>query len=152
MVFSIKAKILFIISLSILFTYAGMLYVNYDDISEIIPTHINFKGEIDGYGNKIQLWVATGVNIILLLILFLVAKNPKYANYPVEITDENRNSVYGKMRIFLGILSILVSCVFSTMILLSLKYTAIEMLRLFLFIVVMPGFFIVFFKEKTPHQ
>lgn len=147
MVFSIKAKILFIISLSILFTYAGMLYINYDDIPEIISTHINFKGDIDGYRNKIQLWVAAAVNLILLFVLYLTAKFPKYWNIPFK--PKNLVVYIRNMRVFIGVLSILVSCAFSTMILFSLKYTTIEMLKIFLLIVVIPVSFIVFFKEKT---
>lgn len=65
-------------SLSVLFTYAGILYLNYDDIPEVIPTHINFKGEIDGHGNKIQLWIISLVNLFLIIIIYLVAKSPKY--------------------------------------------------------------------------
>lgn len=75
---SIKVKILFAMSLSVLFTYAGILYLNYDDIPEVIPTHINFKGEIDGHGNKIQLWIISLVNLFLTIIIYLVAKSPKY--------------------------------------------------------------------------
>lgn len=147
MVFSIKAKILFIISLSILFTYAGVLYINYDDIPQIISTHINFKGGIDGYGNKTQLWVTATVNLILLFVLYLAAKFPKYWNIPFK--PKNLVVYIRKVRVFIGVLSILVSCAFSTMILFSLKYTVIEMLKVFLFMVVIPVSFIVSLKEKN---
>lgn len=144
---SIKEKILFPLSFSILFTYAGMLYLNYDGIPETIPTHINFKGEIDRYGNKIQLWIATGINLILLLTLYLAAKFPKYWNIPFK--PKNLVVYIKNTRIFFGILSILVSCTFSTMILFSLKYTTIEMLKFFLLILIIPVLFITFFKEKS---
>jgi len=150
MMVSIKAKILFIMSLSILFTYTGMLYLNYSDIPETIPTHFNFKGEIDSYGNKIQLWVASGVNLILLLALYLVAKFPKYWNIPFK---PKNLLVYRKnATIFLGILSVLVSCIFSTMTLFSLKYSTTEMGTFFLLMLIIPGLFTLLFKEKSTNQ
>lgn len=144
---SIKAKILFIISLSILFTYTSILYLNYNNIPEIIPTHISFKGDIDRYGNKVQLWIAAGVNLILLFTLYLVAKYPKYWNIPYE--PKNIVTYRKNIRTFIGMLSVIVSCAFSTMILFSLKYSTIEMLKFLFLLLIMPGLFIIFFKEKS---
>ena len=144
---SIKVKILFAMSLSVLFTYAGLLYLNYDNIPETIPTHINFKGEIDGDGNKIQLWIISLVNLFLLLTIYLVAKFPKYWNIPFK--PKNLVVFQKNVRVLMGILSILLSCAISTMILFTLKYSATEMLRLLFSILILPMLFVVLFNEKA---
>ena len=98
---SIKVKILFAMSLSVLFTYTGILYFNYDNITEIIPTHVNFKGEIDGYGNKIQLWIISLFNFFLILIIYLAAKFPKYWNIPFKpnnlVVFQKNKDAYGNI-------------------------------------------------------
>lgn len=131
-------------SLSVLFTYVGILYLNYDNIPEIIPTHINFKGETDGHGSKIQLWVATGVNTFLNIVCFFLILKPKYINFPVD----NKQSIYPQLRMFISILSIFLSIVFSLMIFNSLEYTKNDMFKLLFSILILPGLFVVFFKEK----
>lgn len=142
-----KAKILFVISFSILFTYAGMLYLNYNDIPDVIPTHISYKGDIDRYGNKMQLWIAAGVNFILWIALYLVSKFPKYWN--IEYKPKDVSTFRKNIRTFIGILSVIVSCAFSTMILFSLKHTTTEILKFLFLILIIPGLFIIFFKEKS---
>ena len=77
--------IVYLTALSVLITYTAILYINYDSIKEIIPTHINYKGNIDGYDSKYQLWIASGIKLLLLLMVGYVLKNPQKANYPVEI-------------------------------------------------------------------
>jgi len=141
---SIKVKILFAMSLSVLFTYAGILYLNYDNIPEVIPTHINFKGEVDGYGNKIQLWIAAGVNVLLNIVCFFLILKPKYINFPVE----NKHKIYYQLRIFVSILSIFLSIVFSLMIFNSMGYTKKEIFRLLFSILILPGLFVVVFKKR----
>ena len=140
----IKVKILFAMSLSVLLTYMGILYLNYDTIPEIIPTHINFKGEIDGYGNKIHLWIATGVNILLSLVCFFLILKPKYINFPVE----NKQSIYYQLRIFVSILSLCISIFFSLMIFNALAYSKYETFRLLFTILILPGLFVIFLKDK----
>ena len=133
-------------SLSVLFTYAGILYLNYDYIPEVIPTHINFKGEIDGHGNKIQLWIIFLVNLFLILIIYLVAKSPKYWNIPFK--PKNLHLFQKNVKVLMGILSILLSCSLSTMTLFTLKYSTTEILRLFFLILILPSLFVIFFKEQ----
>ncbi|MGC6479423.1 MAG: DUF1648 domain-containing protein [Flavobacteriaceae bacterium] len=143
---SIKVKILFAMGLSVLFTYSGILYLNYGNIPEMIPTHINFRGEVDGYGNKIQLWIISIVNLFLILIIYLVAKFPKYWNIPFE--PKNLLLFQKNVKISMGILSILLSFALSTMIFFTLKYSTIEILRLFFLILVLPSLFVILFKER----
>lgn len=111
--FQKKIKYIYTIGISVFLTYAYFLISNYGKISDTVVTHIDYSGNPDGYGEKYNLIIALLVNAILLVVLAFIIKNPKYANYPNEITDENRNSVYEKMRYFMAILSIVVSVIFS---------------------------------------
>lgn len=63
-------------------------------------------------GDNIHLVYGLFVNSGVLILMFFLIKSPKYANYPVELNDENRNSAYLKLRYFLSILSVLTSISF----------------------------------------
>lgn len=118
-----KIKILFFISISIFFTYLLLLITNYSEISELVTTHINIKGEVDSQGSKKNLWIATTVNLAVLLLIGYLIKKPHLANYPVEITEKNKSTVYNNMRLFLSVLAIITSCSFAYMIFKAINYT-----------------------------
>lgn len=142
---SIRVKILFVLSLSILFTYAGILYINFEKIPDIIPTHINFQGEIDGYGNKIQLWFLVFTNLFLVTVLYIVSRLPRYWNVPFK--PQNEITFRKKVRLLLGILSVILTCAFSTMIFYTLGYTFVQVLKLLISILIIPILFIIFLKK-----
>lgn len=79
----------------------------------------------------------------------VLIKNPKYANYPVEITDKNRKLVYEKMRYFMAFLSIIVSIIFSVMIYKAMGYETKRVLIITISICLLPLIVILFFKEKS---
>ena len=143
-----KIKYIYTIGVSVFLTYTYFLISNYGKISDTVVTHIDYLGNPDGYGEKYHLIIALLVNAILLLIMGLVIKNPKYANYPIEITDENRNSVYEKMRYFMAILSIAVSVIFSIMIYKAIGYETKKVLSLTISLCVPPLIIILLFKSK----
>ena len=68
----------------------------YFDLPETIPTHFNFKGEPDGYGNKSYIWSLPILNLVLYFGLNLVATKlkPWQYNYPVTVTNENASKLY----------------------------------------------------------
>ena len=82
------------------------------------------------------------------MVLAFIIKNPKYANYPIEITDENRNSIYEKMRYFMAILSIVVSIIFSIMTYKAIGYETKKVLLLTISLCVPPLILILLFKSK----
>lgn len=114
--------VLFIISISILFFNCYYTFSNYSSIPNEIVTHIDINGNADAFGNKIHLIFAMIANAIFLGVIFFFIKYPKYANYPVEINEQNKDSVYYKMQLFLAVISIITSLVFSYMIFQALNY------------------------------
>lgn len=138
--------------ISVFLTCVYFLINNYSNIADIVVTHIDHSGNPDGFGEKYHLIIALVVNAMLLLIMGFVIKNPKYANYPVEITEKNRNSAYEKMRYFLAFLSIITSIIFSIMIYKAIGYEIKRVLLMTISLCLPPLIIILFFKEKTPPQ
>lgn len=144
-----KIKYTYTIGISIFLTYTYFLIKNYSKIADTVVTHIDYTGNPDGFGEKYHLIIALIVNAVLLLIMGVLIKNPKYANYPVEITDKNRKSVYEKMGYFMAFLSIIVSIIFSVMIYKSMGYETKRVLIMTISICLLPLIAILFFKEKS---
>ena len=82
-----KIKIIFLISISIFITYLILLIQNYSEIPELITTHIDIKGQTDKQGSKNNLWIASSVNLGLLLIIGFLIKKPIINRRP-KFTDE----------------------------------------------------------------
>jgi uncharacterized membrane protein len=118
-----KIKMIFLISISIFITYLILLIQNYSEIPELITTHIDIKGQTDDQGGKNNLWIASSVNLGLLLIIGFLVQKPHLANFPVEITEKNKDIAYKNMQIFLSILSVIISCAFAYMIFKAINYT-----------------------------
>ena len=118
-----KIKIIFLISISIFITYLILLIQNYSEIPELITIHIDIKGQTDEQGSKTNLWIASSVNLGLLLIIGFLIILPHLANFPIEITEKNKDVAYKNMQIFLSILSIIISCAFAYMIFKAINYT-----------------------------
>lgn len=129
-----KIKFLFITSISVFLTYSISLMINYHEINKLVITHVNIKGEIDGQGSKENLLIATFVNLTALLIMGFLIKNPHLANYPGEVTEKNKDTVYNNMRFFLAILSIITSCCFAFMIFKAIKFDFLYIIILFVII------------------
>ena len=66
-----------------------LLFLNYSELPEIIPTHYNASGEIDGVGEKSSLIHLPTVATIIYIVLTLLARYPHLFNYSPEITEEN---------------------------------------------------------------
>lgn len=65
-------------------------------VDDIIPIHFNFKGEVDGYGNKMFLFLFPLISIIIYTSMTWLEKKPHIYNYPKKITKENFHREYMK--------------------------------------------------------
>lgn len=59
-------------------------------LPEVLPRHFGIDGEPDSYGGKAILVIVPVVALILFLFLSYAEKHPEIWNYPVKVTDENR--------------------------------------------------------------
>ena len=65
----------------------------------IIPSHFNWSGAADGTGPKAALWALPVVVTVLYAGLTGAGFMPRtWMNYPVKITDRNRDAVYALNR------------------------------------------------------
>jgi uncharacterized membrane protein len=69
---------------------------NYSSLPSIIPIHFNLKGEVDGYGNKMTLFILPTLTSIITTSLYFLNKVPHLFNYWVEITAQNAETEYRK--------------------------------------------------------
>lgn len=79
---------------------------------ENIPLHFNAQGEIDRWGES---WTIIGLPLIALALyglLTLIQHRPQWCNYPVKITDENREQAYRQMSRIICHIKSLVICLF----------------------------------------
>ena len=143
-----KIKILYLISISIFITYLLLLLFNYSNISETVVSHININGKADGHSNKNSLFISTGVNLAILILIWFLIKSPQSANYPIEINDENRDSVYKKMQLFLSFVAILCTAFFSYMIFKAIN-KQVEYIYLIGYITITPILTVLLFKNKN---
>jgi uncharacterized membrane protein len=96
---------------------AGLwLYVilRYPSLPDIIPTHINGKGEIDGHGSKQTLWIIPGIATVLFVGITILNRYPHIFNYPTEITEENAPRIYRlatRMMRFMKLSTTLIFCI-----------------------------------------
>lgn len=63
--------------------------IMYQGLPDTIPTHFNFKGEVDNYGNKSTLFLLPIIGVATYILLFVVNRYPHIHNYMVDITEEN---------------------------------------------------------------
>jgi uncharacterized membrane protein len=88
-----------VLDTAVLLLQLGMwiiVVVGYIFLPTIIPIHFNFKGEVDRYGNKAELFVLPILSSIVTISFYYLNKVPHIFNYMVEITKENAEIEYRK--------------------------------------------------------
>jgi uncharacterized membrane protein len=77
---------------------------HYADLPAQIPSHTNWRGEVDGWGSRQTVWLLPITSLLLLGLLSLAHKFPKMMNYPVRITPENAQRQFDLARTFLRVI------------------------------------------------
>jgi len=66
----------------------------YPDLPSRIPTHFNFAGEANGFGDKIDIFILPVSATLVYLVTTILNKFPHKFNYPVALTEENKEKIY----------------------------------------------------------
>lgn len=106
-----KIKLLFCIPCGIVLLYSIYVLNKYNIISNVIPIH-GYGKKADIYGSKYYLFLTITINIILLIFIWYLIKNPHKINTPIEITDNNKVKAFQNIQIFLVSLAILITIIF----------------------------------------
>lgn len=77
-----------------------------------IPTHYDTTGAANAWGNKSSAWFLPCIGVGLYALITILSLFPSIWNIPVEITEENRESVYRAMRWFIILLKLCMQFVF----------------------------------------
>ncbi len=84
--------------------YAAM---KFGSLPDTIPHHFNARGEPDAWGGRGIVFLGPGIALGTYLLLFFVSKtSPDTYNYPVKITEENKEFQYAISRIMLKVINL----------------------------------------------
>lgn len=87
------------------------VWIQFDNRAEV-PLHFNARGEVDRWGDASTALLLPAIALMLYGLLTWLQRHPRWCNYPVEITDANRESVYRQMSHIVGRIKTLVMCLF----------------------------------------
>ncbi|MFM2230073.1 MAG: hypothetical protein RL607_1331 [Bacteroidota bacterium] len=75
---------------------ASWIYVawQYPHLPEVIPTHFNGQGQVDGYGDKWTIFMGIGFATAAYVVLTYIGRHPHWFNYPVAVTEANAPRLY----------------------------------------------------------
>lgn len=80
--------------------WAGLLFIwvftiiSYSRLPEIIPTHFDIKGQVNGYGSKITIWIVPAILAVIVAGISTLNKYPHIFNYLKPITPGNAQKQY----------------------------------------------------------
>ena len=69
----------------------GAVWAAWNTLPDRVPSHYGFSGRADAYGARSSLIVLPAVSIGLYLLITAVSSFPQLLNYPVAVTDKNRD-------------------------------------------------------------
>lgn len=73
----------------ILFLWIYTLRI-FKKLPEKIPTHFDFEGKPDHFGEKIFAFFLPVLSVIFYVVFFFITKYPETGNFPFEITEVNQ--------------------------------------------------------------
>ncbi|MEN9333990.1 MAG: hypothetical protein RLY35_1170 [Bacteroidota bacterium] len=91
-----------------------MVMVSYHSLPDMIPSHFNFKGEVDAYGDKSTIIIPLMIHIGMTILLFWIGNHPEKHNYSVIITEENKSAQYALSSRLIQNLNIIIGMIFTT--------------------------------------
>jgi len=82
-------------------------------LPEVIPTHFNFAGEVDGWGSRGTLWLMPIIGALIDLTIAVTGRFPRSWNTGVRVTVFNRTRVYRIVRDLLADLRLACASMFA---------------------------------------
>lgn len=82
---------------------------------ERLPSHYNAMGQPDAYGGKSTAFALPVVAAVLLTLMLFFRRKPQHWNFPVPVTEENRDRLYGLAYDMLHWLALAVMLIFAPM-------------------------------------
>ena len=98
-----------VICFLMILVYVMYLVATWGNLPERVPIHFNAHGIPDRYGKKGSLLLEPILGLLILALLMFCQRFPQWWNYPVEVTEENRERIFeiaSKMMSVIKLLSI----------------------------------------------
>jgi uncharacterized membrane protein len=90
----------------ILFMLAtGLFY--YGALPDQIPLHFNASGQADDFAHKAMVFLLPGIAIAVSVVVWLIGRDPKNYNFPIKVTDNNREALSAMAREFISVIMLL---------------------------------------------
>lgn len=85
---------------------------SYKTLPQRIPIHFDFDGKADNFGSKLFSFLTPVLGVLFYIAFFFITRYPEYANFPVEITETNKDAQFFIMIFFVKWILMLVLLVF----------------------------------------
>ncbi|KUJ57250.1 DUF1648 domain-containing protein [Chryseobacterium aquaticum] len=85
---------------------------NYKILPAVIPTHFDFEGKADRFGNKKFAYLMPLFGTVAYFGFLTILNYPEAVNFPVKITDQNKDNQISIMMFFMKWLLTLVLIIF----------------------------------------
>jgi len=108
-------KVLEISAISIIAIMAMYDIYSFSFLPEIIPTHFNAEGVVDGTGNRLTIFIMPFIAFFLCGGLIVLNRYPQIFNYPVKVTENNREKLFAISTRFIRILNLIICTLFAYM-------------------------------------
>lgn len=109
-----EKKAVWLIVLNVISLVLPILFIVYyliihSNLPAKVAVHYNFEGEADRWGSPIVYPIIACVGFFLSLGLVLLQRIPHKHNYPVKLTEENKNRLYQRSNELLGTVAFVLS-------------------------------------------
>lgn len=102
------------ITLCIIVGYTALLALDYNDMPENLPFHMNLSGKIDNYMSKKFVFGISALNVLIYVFLLYVLTKPHKLNYSgIKLTHENREQLFAQIKFMITFLNFIVAVIFS---------------------------------------
>lgn len=98
-----------IITALILTFFIGYLIVEWKNIPDIVATHFTISGKADAYGEKNCILIIPIIAVLVFSTIAVVERFPNIWNFPVKVTEENREKLINNGLKLTGVLKMLLS-------------------------------------------
>jgi len=83
-----------IIGYSVFIGALVFLMIVWTKLPEEVPAHYNYKGEVDRFGSKRELFILPGTALFTTILMQTLEMFPEIYNYPKRFSEENAKDFY----------------------------------------------------------
>lgn len=142
-----KNFIIDVVTWGILTTNLCYFFLLYTELPDSIIVHYDILGNPNNIGNKQNILIIQLINVGICIVLSILAKKPSLYNYPVPVTDENRNHLYLQGIKLVKHLRLLFVIIFSGISFYILQNKPID-IWFMIFILLSPFILLIYFTHK----